>query len=437
LTAIKTPKITSADKALEALNSGDKVFIHSNCAFPRVLVNAMCARYNELNNVEVIHLMTFQDAPYVQPQMKGHFIHNSLFTGSNVRKAINEGRADFTPVFLSEIPFLMESGRLPVDVCLMQLSPPDMHGYCSFGVSNECSKIAAENAKVRIAQINPNMPRVLGDNFIHINKLDYIVEEETPVSELPMVSHDCSEEEKAVYERIGYHIASLINDGDTLQMGIGVIPDAVLPFLKEKKDLGIHTEMFSDGLIELMEAGIVNGEKKTYIPGKVVSSFVLGTRKLFDFIDNNPLIEFRTSKFVNDPFNISRNKNMVSINSAIEVDLTGQVCADSMGCCNYSGFGGQVDFIRGASRSEGGKPIIAFPSTAKNGKFSKIVPFLKEGAGVTTSRGDVHYVITEYGIADLYGKAIRERAKSLINIAHPSFREELEQKAREVKWIWD
>ena len=337
----KTPKIVSAEEAVKSIKSNDKVYIHSNCSFPQMLVDAMCDRAEELENVEIMHLMTFQRARYINPGMEKHFTHNSLFTGSNVRKAINEGRADFTPVFLSEIPLLIENGRLPVNVTLLQLSPPDVHGFCSYGISNECSKTAAEHSDIIIAQINPLMPRVLGDNFIHINKIDYIVEAETPVSELPMVGKDLSDEENEIYKKIGANVASLIEDGATLQMGIGCIPDAVLPFLEEKENLGIHTEMFSDNLIGLIDKGVVNGEKKTLLEGKIVSSFVLGTRECFDYIDNNPLIEFRPSKFVNDPFVISRNDNMISINSAIEVDISGQVCADSIGTKVYSGFGGR------------------------------------------------------------------------------------------------
>ena len=328
---------------------------------------------------------------------------------------------------------LIQSKKLPVDITLLHLSPPDEHGYCSYGISNECSKTAAENSKTIIAQINPRMPRVLGDNFIHIDKIDYAVEINEPVPEF-LSSKDAGED-LHIYERIGQHIAGMIEDGATLQMGIGLIPDTVLQFLHDKKDLGIHTEMFSDNLIDLIDAGVVNGEKKTLLPGKVVASFILGSQKVFDYMDDNPVFEFRSSMFVNDPFNIARNDKMVSINSALEVDLTGQVCADSIGPRNYSGFGGQLDFIRGASRSDGGKPIIAFTSTAKNGTMSRIVPFLKQGAGVTTTRGDVHYVITEYGIADLYGKPVSERVRSLIRIAHPNFRDELERYAKEVKYI--
>ncbi len=396
----------------------------------------MCERYKELENVKVVHLTTFHKAPYVDPKMAGHFVHEALFTAGNVRKAVNEGRADCYPVFLSEIGWLMELGRMPIDVCMLHLSPPDEHGYCSYGVSNEVSKIAAENAKIIIAQINPQMPRVLGDNFIHVSKLRHIVEVDRPLLDVPMVDANASAEEKDIYRRIAEHISSLISDGATLQMGIGAIPDAVLPFLKEKKDLGIHTEMFSDGLIELIDIGVVNGEKKTFLPNKVVASFVIGTKTVFDYINNNPLIEFRSSKFVNDPVNISRNDNMVSINSAIQVDLSGQVCSDSMGTRIFSGFGGQLDFVRGAMRSKGGRSILAFPSTTKNNTISKIVPMLTEGSGVVTTRADVMTIITEHGIADLYGKTLRERTKLLIDIAHPDFREELERKAKEFKWLW-
>ncbi len=429
-------KVVTAEEAVKVIKSNDTVHLHANSAYPDVLVKAMCDRYKELNNVKVMHLTTFHKAPYVEPKMAGHFVHEALFTAGNVRKAINEGRADCYPVFLSEIGWLMDLGRMPIDVCMLHLSPPDEHGYCSFGVSNEVSKTAAENAKIVIAQINPKMPRVLGDNFIHVSKLKYIVEVDAPLLEVPMVDANASEEEKKVYQTIAEYISSLICDGATLQMGIGAIPDAVLPFLKEKKDLGIHTEMFSDGLIDLIDLGVVNGEKKSFMPNKVVSSFVIGTNVVHDYIHNNPLIEFRSSKFVNDPVNISRNDNMISINSAIQVDLSGQVCSDSMGTRIFSGFGGQVDFVRGAMRSKGGRSILAFPSTTKNDTISKIVPMLTPGSGVVTSRADVQTIITEYGIADLYGKTLRERTKLLISVAHPNFREELEKQAREFKWLW-
>jgi len=423
-------KFVSADEAANVIKSGDSIYVHANCSYPKTLLDSICRRYKELKDVKIIHLLSFLNAPYVAPEMEGHFRLISLFTGANVRKAVNEGKADFIPVFLSEVPLLIESKKLPIDVCLLHLSPPDEHGYCSFGISNECSKTASEHSKTIIAQINPRMPRVLGDNFIHIDKIDYAVEINEPIPEF--VHAKDAGEDMAVYEKIGQHIAGLIEDGSTLQMGIGLIPDVVLQYLTDKKDLGIHTEMFSDHLIDLIESGVINGEKKTLLPGKVVSSFVLGSRKVFDYMHDNPVIEFRPTMFVNDPFMISRNDKMVSINSALEVDLTGQVCADSIGPKNYSGFGGQLDFIRGATRSEGGKPIIAFTSTAKNGTISRIAPFLKQAAGVTTTRADVHYIITEYGIADLYGKSIKDRITSLISIAHPNFREDLGKYAREV-----
>ncbi|HTK82830.1 MAG TPA: acetyl-CoA hydrolase/transferase C-terminal domain-containing protein [Bacteroidota bacterium] len=420
-------KLRTAGEAVKIIESGQRVYIHPGCAMPEVLADAMCQRYAELEDVEVIHLLTVGRTKYSIPEMEGHFRHNALFIGKNVREAVNDGRADFTPVFLSEIPDLFYRGILPIDVALIHVSPPDEHGFCSFGLGVECTKPATEVAKVIIAQVNPNMPRTLGDCFIHVDKLTYCVEVDVPLKELPQVEKGISESEQEVYQKIGKNIAGLIEDGSTLQLGIGSIPDAVLSFLHNKKHLGLHTEMFSDGVVKLVENGIITNEKKTLHTGKIVVSFVLGTRPLFDFIDNNPLIEFHPSNYVNNPFIISRNEKMVAINSAIEVDVTGQVCADSIGSRFYSGFGGQVDFIRGASRSKGGKPIIALPSTARNGSISRIVPRLTEGAGVTTTRGDVHYVITEFGVADLYGKTIRERVKALIDVAHPEFQEELER----------
>jgi 4-hydroxybutyrate CoA-transferase len=429
-------KIVSAEEAVKVIKSNDRVHLHSNSAYPETLVNAMCNRYKELENVKVSHLTLFHKLPTLDPKMEGHFVHEALFTSGYVRKALNEGRADCYSIFLSEIGLLMDSGNLPIDVCMLHLSPPDEHGYCSYGVSNEISKPAAENAKILIAQINPKMPRVLGDNFIHISKLKYIVEVEEDLLDVSMVDDNVSEDEKKIYKKVAEYISSLIPDGATLQMGIGAIPDAVLSFLKEKKDLGIHTEMFSDGLIELIESGVVTCEKKSFLPRKVVASFVIGTKKTFDFINNNSFIEFRDSKFVNNPFNIAKNDNMISINSAIQMDISGQVCADSFGTKIFSGFGGQLDYVRGALRSKGGRSILAFPSTAKENTISKIVPMLTQGSGVVTTRGDVQTIVTEYGIADLYGKTLRERVKLLINIAHPKFRDELEQKARECKWLW-
>lgn len=427
-------RFVSAEEAVKVIKSGQTLYVHANCSYPKVIMDALCNRHKELKDVTILQLISFLHAPYASPEMEGIFRVSSLFTGANVRKAVNEGRADFTPVFLSEIPMLIERKKLHIDVCLLHLSPPDEHGFCSFSISNDCAKTASEHADIIIAQINPNLPRVYGDNFIHIDKIDYAIEINEPIPEFYNMK-EISDKDRLVYEKIGMNIAGLIEDGSTLQMGIGIIPDIVLQFLTDKNDLGIHTEMFSDNLIDLIESGVINGEKKTLLPGKVVSSFTLGTKKVFDYMHDNPVFEFRPTKFVNDPFTISRNDNMVSINSALEVDLTGQVCADSMGPKNFSGFGGQLDFIRGATRSKNGKPIIAFTSTAKGGTLSRISPYLKQGAGVTTTRGDVHYIITEYGIADLYGKSIRERVKSLINIAHPDFREELERYAYEVNFL--
>ena len=423
-------KFVTPAEAVSVIHSGDRVYIHPGCAVPQVLVGAMVERYEELNDVEVCHLLGVGEAAYVRPEMKGHFRHNAFFIGKNVRKAVCDGRADFTPIFLSEIPALLYDRHYAVDIALIQVSPPDEHGYCSFGVGVECTKAATEVAKIVIAQINTHMPRTLGDSFIHMNRIDYCVEVAVPLQALPQMEGDETPEEIETYQKIGAHIAGLVEDGSTLQLGIGRIPDAVVKFLGDRKHLGIHSEMVSDGIIPLVESGVITNMRKTLLPGKIVTSFVLGSQPLFDFIDNNPAMEFRPTQFTNDPFTIARNRMMIAINSAIEVDLTGQVCADTIGYRFYSGFGGQVDFIRGAARSEGGKPIIALPSTAKNGTISRITPKLMEGAGVTTTRGDVHYVITEFGVVNLHGRTVRQRAELLIGIAHPSFREELEAFAK-------
>jgi acyl-CoA hydrolase len=420
-------KRRTADEAVKAIADNNTVFIHPGCAEPEQLVRAMVRRGPELHNVKVVHLLTAGNADYVKPEMEGHFRHVAFFAGANVRKAINEGRADFIPVFLSEIEALIASGSIPIDVALIHVSPPDEHGFCSFGVGIDNTKTAAEHAKVVIAQVNPKMPRTLGDSFIHINKIDHIVEVEDEILE------HAQGQISDIAKKIGSNIAGLIEDGSTLQLGIGEIPDAVLYYMHDKKDLGIHSEMVSDGVVELIEKGIVNNEKKTLHPGKVIVGFVLGTRKLYDFLDNNPVFEFHPNAYTNDPFIVSRNDKQIAINSAIEVDLTGQVCADSIGYNFYSGIGGQVDFVRGAARSKGGKPIIALPSTAANDTISRIVPHLKEGAGVVTSRGDVHYVVTEFGVAYLHGKTVRERCQALIKIAHPKFRDELMKEARDKK----
>jgi len=413
-------KVSSAEAAVRTVGSADHVWLHAGCNNPEELVDALVARAGELHDVEVTHLLTFGAAPHVDPRYAGSFRHRALFTGPNVREAVNEGRADWVPVFLSEIPGLIRSRVIPVDVAFIQIAPPDEHGFCSYGVGVECTKAAAESARAVVALVNRQMPRSLGDSFIHVSRLTHVVEIDRPVVELPMFT-----KVGEVARAIGRSVAELIENGSTLQMGIGEIPDAVLLFLKQKKDLGIHTEMFSDGMVELFESGVVTGEAKTLHKGKIVSSFVLGSKKTFDFLDNNPSVEFHPTDYVNDPFVIAQNDKMVAINSAIAVDITGQVCADSMGRSIYSGFGGQVDFVRGAARSRGGKPIIALPSTAKDGKVSRIVDVLEPGSGVVTSRADVHYVVTEHGVADLYGKSLRERAQALIACAHPDFRDEL------------
>jgi 4-hydroxybutyrate CoA-transferase len=423
-------RATSAEEAVRAVRSGDHVWIHAGCNNPEELVRALVARAPELREVEVSHLMTFGCADYVDPRYRASFRHRALFTGHNVREAVGEGRADFVPVHLSEIPRLIASGDLPVEVALIHVSPPDEHGFCSYGVGVECTKAAAERARTVIALVNRRMPRSLGDSFIHVSRLTHVVEVDRPVLEL-----DGAGRVGEVARAIGRHVAELIEDGATLQMGIGEIPDAVLLFLKEKRNLGIHTEMFSDGVVDLFENGVVNGESKTLHRGKIIASFVLGSKRCFDFLDNNPFVEFHPSDYVNDPFVIAQNDKMTAINSAISVDLTGQVCADSIGRRIYSGFGGQLDFIRGAARAKRGKPIIALPSTARGGRVSRIVDVLEEGSGVVTTRADVHYVVTEHGIARLFGKSLRERAQELIAVAHPDFRSELKEAARQRRLI--
>lgn len=422
-------KLTTAREAVQAVQSGMRVYIHPGCAEPEALVEALMARGPHVNDVEIVHILTMGRADYVAPEMEGHFRHNAMFIGGNVRDAVNAGRADYTPIFLHEIECLFERGDLPIDVSLIQVSPPDDHGFCSFGVGIEITLTAAKVAKTVIAQVNAQMPRTYGDSFIHVSQIDKIVEVSQPLCELK--KHPSG----AVEEAIGVHVASLVSNGACLQLGIGGIPDAVLANLGNHHDLGIHTEMVSDNVVPLIEAGIINGEAKNFKPRKIIVSFLLGTRKLFDFVHDNPIFEFHPSSYTNDPFMISRNDNMVAINSALEVDVTGQVCSDSVGTKFFSGFGGQVDYIRGAAHSKGGKPIIALPSTAKNDTISRIVPMLAPGAGVVTSRADVHYVVTEYGIAYLHGKTIRQRAEALINIAHPKFRDELREHCERLRWL--
>ena len=384
-----------------------------------------------LKDIEICQALTVGEDAYTAPEMEGHLRINTIFVSANVRKAVHEGRADFTPVLLSEFPLLFKNQVLPLDAALIHISPPDEHGFCSLGVEVGLTKTAAESAKIIIAEVNQQMPRTLGDSFIHVSKLDYMVPVDYSLPELGMGGDESSE----ITQTIASFCAELIPDGATMQMGIGAIPDAVLKFLFDKKDLGIHTELFSDGVIELVESGVLTNAKKTLHPGKIIAGFILGTQKLYRWVNDNPLIEFHPTEYVNDPFVISQNDRMVAINSAIELDLTGQICADSIGPKIYSGVGGQLDFIYGASRSKGGVPIIALPSTAKNDSISRIVPMLKQGAGVVTTRNHVRYVITEYGIADLYGKTIRQRAQALINIAHPKFHDELMAQAKELKYL--
>lgn len=425
-------RIKTAEEAAKLIQSNTHLFLTGNCSVPREVMSALVARATELRNVEIYQVLTIGSADYVAKGMEKYLRVNTLFISDNVRAAVQEGRADFTPCFLSEIPNLFKSGRLPIDIALIQVSPPDEHGYCSFGVEVGVTKAAAHAAKFVIAEVNPNMPRVHGDAFIHVSKLDVIVPVNYALPEVHM-----SGETNEVTENIADYVASLIPNGATLQTGIGAIPNAVLKRLTNHRDLGIHTELFSDGIIELVKQGVINGEKKSIHFGKIVAGFMLGTQALYDFAHDNPLIEMHPTEYVNDPFIIAKNDRMVAINSAIEIDLTGQVCADSIGTRFYSGVGGQVDFIYGASRSKGGIPIIALPSTLIKGdkSFSKIVPMLKPGAGVTTSRNHVRYVVTEHGIADLYGKTIRQRAEALIHVADPEFRDELMVKAKELNYI--
>jgi acetyl-CoA hydrolase len=432
---IYSKKLTTSDEAVKKIKSGDNIVIQPGCAVPLELVRAMVRRKDDLENVTIYHILIVGELPYVDPGMEKHFKHKAFFTGANVRKAVHEGRAEFIPIFLSEVPLLFKRNIIPVDIALLNVSPPDEHGFCSYGVDVGTIKTAAEKAKIVIAQINSEMPRSLGDSFIHINKIHHIVEHTEAISELPQVDPNTSEEMMKIYDAIGKNTAELIESGSTLQMGIGAIPDSVMKYLHDRKNLGIHTEMFSDGIVSLVEEGIINGEEKTIHPGKIIVGFVLGTKRVFKFIDNNPVIEFHPQEYVNDPFIIAQNKKMVAINSAIEIDITGQVCADSIGTRIFSGIGGQVDFIRGAAHSEGGKPIIALPSITKDGEVSRIVPQLNPGAGVVTSRGDVHYVVTEYGVAQLFGKTLKERARELIRIAHPKFRYELTKYAKETRHI--
>jgi acetyl-CoA hydrolase len=432
--SIYKSRVCTAEEAVKAIQSGNRIFMTGNVSVPQKLLAALVEYAPKLKDVEICQALSVGPADYVKPEMEGHLRVNTLFISANVRKAVQEGRADFTPVLLSEFTLLFKNKVLPVDVAMIHVSPPDEHGFCSLGVEVGLTKSPAESARIIIAEVNEQMPRTLGDSFIHVSKITHLVPVDYPVAELPMGG----EGDDQVSKKIAGFIAELIPDGATMQMGIGAIPDAVLGFLDHKHDLGIHSEMFSDGVVRLVEKGVINNSRKTLHPGKIVVGFVLGTHSLYEWVDDNPLCEFHRQEYVNDPFVIAQNDRMVAINSAIEVDLTGQVCADSLGPKFFSGVGGQLDFVYGASRSKGGVPVIAMPASnmMKDGSVvSKIVPMLKQGAGVVTGRNHVHYVVTEYGVADLYGKSVRQRVQALVNVAAPDFRADLMKQAKELCWI--
>ena len=423
-------KIATPEQAIRLILPRKRILIGSGTAEPGRLVDALVTHGDHLQANEIVHLMTLGSAPYVKPGLEHRFRHTAFFIGANVRQAVQEGRADFMPVFLSEIPHLIASGRVGIDVALIQVSPPDRHGFVSLGVSVDIVRAAVDTASVILAEVNPNMPRTLGDSFLNVDRISALIPVDDPLPERQPEPLD------DVVRAIGRNVASLIPDGATLQMGIGKIPDAVLAALGDRHDLGVHTEMMSDGVMDLVEAGVITGRRKNFLPGKLVTSFVMGTRRLYEWVHDNPLIEMRASLFTNDPFQIARNDNMVAINAALAVDLTGQVAADTVRGRFFSGIGGQVDFIRGAARSKGGKPIIALPATAKGGSVSRIQSAFEEGTGVVTSRGDIHYVVTEYGIADLWGKNIAQRTDALISIAHPDFRTELLNEAKQRCYVF-
>ena len=422
-------RIGSASAAMKLIKPGDSIFIGTGCAQPQHLVDALVTYSAHIYDAHIIHLLTMGSAPYADEKFREKLKMNSFFVADNVRHALEQGIGDYTPIFLSEIPREFQSGRLPIDVALISVTPPDVNGLCSFGISVDIVKSAAANTRHVVAQVNSNMPRTLGESFIHVNDIDMLVPYDEPIIEIPI--HQPGE----TLLKIGQNIARLIEDGSTIECGIGQIPQALAEFLRDKKDLGIHTEMFSDWIIDLVECGAITCAKKTINRGKVLASFCMGSRRLYDFIDNNPFFEFHPSEYINDPYVISQHEKMIAINVGLEIDLTGQVCSDSLGYKFYSGIGGQVDFVRGAARSRGGKAIIVIPSTAEDGEISRIVPHLTEGAGVVTTRGDVHYVVTEFGTAYLHGKSIRQRVLALVNIAHPKFRNELIQAAKAQKYI--
>lgn len=427
-------RVVTAEEAVRSIQPGSRIFLTGNCSVPKKLLKALVDYAPNLQNVEICQALTVAGSEYVAHEMEGHLRVNSLFISGNVRKAIHEGRADFTPVLLSEFPLLFKRGVLPVDIAFIHISPPDHHGYCTLGIESGLTRSAADAAKVIVAEINQQMPRTHGDTLIHVNDIDYIIPVDYPLSELSMNEEGCSE----VCAKIACLIAERIPDGATLQTGIGAIPDTVLSFLKDKKDLAVHSELFSDGIIDLVESGVITGSRKNIHPGKIIAGFMLGTRRLYQWANDFPMIELHRTEYVNSPFTIAQNPRMVAMNSAIEVDLTGQVCADSVGTKFYSGVGGQLDFIYGAGLSDGGLPIIALPSTStlRDGSVvSRIVPTLKPGAGVTTTRNHIHYVVTEFGMVDLYGRSIRQRAQLLISIAHPDFREDLKRQANALNYV--
>lgn len=425
-------KTVNAAEAVRAIKSGDRIAIGHACGEPIALTAALAEYMSELKDVETVHMIGMGASLHCTPAARGHIRHNSIFVGGSERKAIAEGRADYTPRYFSRIPSLFTDGSLPLDVALVQVSAPDKHGYVSFGVSVDYSLTAAKTAKIAVAQVNRFMPRCHGDCFMHLSEFDYIVEEDIPLIEL--YPSQLGETEKA----IGLHCARLIEDGDTLQLGIGALPDAVLASLTDKKDLGIHSEMFSDGVVDLVEAGVITNARKTLHPGKMLATFLMGTRRLYDFVDDNPAVMMVSADYTNDPYVIAKNDRLVSINSCVQVDLTGQVCSESVGLTQISAVGGQVDFVRGAAMSRGGKSIIAMQSTAQGGKTSKIVPFLSEGAAITTNRNDVMYIVTEFGAVNLQGKSLRQRAQALIEIAHPNFQNGLiEEWERRFKMPWN
>lgn len=423
-------KLTDAQIALSRIRRGARIFIASACGEPQLLVKTLLDMASSFSDVEIIHFLDLGLTDYTSDVYTQHFRHNALFIGANARAAIKAGHADYTPIFLSEVPLLMQRGAMPIDVALITVSPPDMNGYVSLGISVDITKTAAEVAPYVVAEVNVNMPRTLGDSFLHVSQISAFVKNDAPLLEFEQKSPD------HIAQAIGQLIADLIDNESTIQTGVGKIPNSVFPYLANKKDLGIHTEAFGDGLIDLIESGVVTCRKKSLHPGKVVASFCMGTRRLYEYVSNNPLFEFRPCQYVNDPYVISQNDRMVSINSALTVDLTGQVCSDSLGFEFYSGIGGQVDFVRGSAMSRRGKSIMVLPSTTEDGTISRIVPYPSAGSGVVVTRGDIHYVVTEYGIAYVHGKSIRDRAMMLINIAHPKFRDELLDAAKRQGYIY-